>query len=485
MSKGTCKVEVTAKVQAEYDVIVCGGGTAGCIAALAAARNGAKVLLLEASYYLGGMLTQGNAGLTKYVLHGIDPKEQYKINKELAIAPEKVQVVGGIPLEITKRLIEAGDALGNYKTGASYVYPDVHAFKILLFNLLKEAGVKILLHSQVFQVLKKGNKIEGVVYLTKEGIFISYGKYIIDCTGDGDIAALAGVEYVVGASEHDSVVRDGLIHVGSLHAPGSMYRIGGVNFDKLVAFLKEHPDRFQPHIFGLMSMEEFLEAYEKGEAIETFCTYGNKERFQVYNNPRKGIMVGCINVRTQDVNGLLVEDQTLAEYEVLTVATEQLENIKKEYPGFEEAFIVDVPRAGIRETRHIMGEYLLTIRDILTNKNFEDAIGLSSHPIDISPMPNECKNILIPKRAWFQIPYRSLVARGVDNLLLAGRLISATREASGCTRPTICCMITGEAAGTAAALLVENGGVAKELDVAVLKAKLKKNNVKCDSSEFE
>ena len=83
MSKGTCKVEVTAKVQAEYDVIVCGGGTAGCIAALAAARNGAKVLLLEASYYLGGMLTQGNAGLTKYVLHGIDPKEQYKINKEL------------------------------------------------------------------------------------------------------------------------------------------------------------------------------------------------------------------------------------------------------------------------------------------------------------------------------------------------------------------------------------------------------------------
>lgn len=478
MSTQNLTIELSAKVLGEYDVIVCGGGTAGCIAALAAARNDAKVLLLEAGYYLGGMLTQGNAGLTKYVMHGVDPEEQYKINQELAANPENVQVAGGIPLEITNALIASGDALGNYGTGASYVYPDVHAFKIYLFDALRDAGVKILLHSQVIQVIKNGSHIDGIVYLNKEGTFIAYSKYVIDTTGDGDVSALAGVEYYVGSSEHDSVVKDGLIPVGVLHNPGSMYRIGGVDFDKLVNFLKENPEKFQPHMFGHMSLKEFLESYEKGEAIETFCQLGEKSRFQIYNNPRKGIMVGCISVST-GLNGLIADELTQAEYEVLTVCSDQLSAIKKEYPGFEHAFIVDVPPAGIRETRHIMGEYLLTIRDILTNRDFEDSIGRSSHPVDIYPIPNECRDITPPARAWFRVPYRSLVAKGIDNLLLAGRLISATREASGCTRPTICCMVTGEAAGTAAALLSESGGAAKDINVNLLRETLKNNNVKC------
>ena len=115
-------------------MIVCGGGTAGCVAALAAARNGANVLLLEAGYYLGGMATMGNAGLTKYVMHGVDPDEQAKINSKLATSPESVQVAGGIPLELANALIAAGDALGNYGTGANYLYPDPHAFKLYLFD---------------------------------------------------------------------------------------------------------------------------------------------------------------------------------------------------------------------------------------------------------------------------------------------------------------------------------------------------------------
>jgi len=328
-------------------------------------------------------------------------------------------------------------------------------------------------------VIKQGNHINGVVYLTKEGACACYGKYFIDCTGDGDVAALSGVEYVVGASKLDSVVKDGLAPVGRLHDPGAMYRIGGVNFERLIAFLKLHPDKFETHMFGQMGMDELVDAFEKGEAIEAFCSYRDGRRFQVYNNPRKGIMVGCINIRSKNVNGLLVEDQTLAEYEVLCEATEQLQNIKKEYPGFEEAYIIDVPQAGIRETRHIMGEYLLTIRDILTNKDFDDSIGFSSHPVDIYPMPNECRDIESALRSWFRVPYRSLVAKDMENLLLAGRLISATREASGCIRPTICCMVTGEAAGTAAALLAVAGGAAKNIDIAALRDRLKRNNVKC------
>lgn len=473
-------IELSANVLGKYDVIVCGGGTAGCVAALAAAKEGVSVLLLEGGYYLGGMLTQGNAGLTKAVMHGIDLEEQYQINQELDTHPEKVQTVGGLPLKIINELVASGKALGNHGTGASYVYPDVHAFKIYLFEALQEAGVKILLHSQIIQVLQTESHIDGVVFHNKEGAFIAYGKYIIDCTGDGDVSAQAGVENYVGACEHDSIVKDGLAPVGELHIAGSMYRIGGVDFDKLIDFLAENPDRFRAHWFGQMCWEEFIECYKKGEAIEVMCRYFQPGRhFQIYNNPNKGIMVGCININTRNLNGLVADDHTLAEYEVLIAASEQLQRIKNEYPGFEDAFIIDVPTAGIRETRHIMGEYLLTIRDLLTNKDFDDVIGFGSHPVDIYPIPNECKDIKAPKRAWFKIPYRSLVAKGVDNLLLAGRLISATREASGCIRPTICCMITGEAAGTAAAMLTKTGGAARDIDTDALRAQLKKNNVKC------
>ncbi len=478
--KTEIKIELSAKLLGRYDVIVCGGGTAGCIAALAAAKEGAKVLVLEGGYHLGGMLTQGNAGLTKSVMHGVDFEEQYKINQELDTHPERVQTVGGIPLKIINELVASGKALGNHGTGASYVYPDVHAFKIYLFDALKKAGIKLLLHSRIIEVLKAGNRIDGVVYHNKEGTFVAYGNYIIDCTGDGDVSALAGVENYVGACAHDSIVKDGLASVGTLHIAGSMYRIGGVDFDRLVEFLAQNPDRFRAHWFGMMSWEEFVECYQKGEAVEVMCKYFQPGRhFQIYNNPTKGTMVGCINVNTRDLNGLVAEDLTQAEYEVLTCASEQLERIQKEYPGFENAFVMDVPTAGIRETRHIMGEYLLTIRDLLTNRDFEDVIGFGSHPVDIYPIPNECKDITPPKRAWFKIPYRSLVAKGIDNLLLAGRLISVTREASGCIRPTICCMITGEAAGTAAAMLSKTGGRAKDIDINALRAKLKENNVKC------
>ena len=121
MTNQTINVTLEAKNIGNYDTVVCGGGTAGVIAALASARNGSKTLLIEKGHYLGGMMTMGNAGLTKYVMHGIDDKEQYKINEKLRTNPENVQIIGGIPLELTNKLIANNDALGTHGTGASYV----------------------------------------------------------------------------------------------------------------------------------------------------------------------------------------------------------------------------------------------------------------------------------------------------------------------------------------------------------------------------
>lgn len=474
------RVEFEAEILDKFDTIVCGGGTAGVVAALAAARNGAKTLLLEAEYHLGGMLTMGNAGLTKYVMHGCDYKEQYEINKELITNPDNVQVIGGIPLELTHKLINNGDAIGNHGTGANYVYPDPHAFKILLFEELKAAGVKILLHSKIVKVIKEGNSISGVVFDTKDGHKIAYGKYIIDSTGDGDVAALAGAEYILGSSERDETVKEGKMPVGKFHEPGSMYRIGGVDVDKMMDYLEKNPEKFEIQWFGLMGMEEMLEEYKKGASIEARIKFRGNQSFQIYNNPRQGIIVGCVNVNSVgNCNGLIPEQLTEAEYGVLIECTNQLNDIKKEIPGFENAYILDVPKVGIRETRHIEGEYVINIRDILTNNDYEDTVALSSHPIDIYPKPAVCKDVVPPKRAFFRVPYRILVAKGFDNLILAGRHVSATREASGCLRPTMCCMVMGEAAGTAAAILSEKGGAAKNIDINLLRSTLKNNGVKC------
>jgi hypothetical protein len=126
----------------------------------------------------------------------------------------------------------------------------------------------------------------------------------------------------------------------------------------------------------------------------------------------------------------------------------------------------------VRETRHVQGEYVLDIEDILTQRDFEDSIGKGGHPIDISPIPDFIRNKPLAPRWFFKIPYRSLVAKTVDNLLLAGRCISNTHEASGCTRPTVPCMITGEAAGTAAAMCAKAGVAPRDLDASELRKRL-------------
>jgi hypothetical protein len=178
-----------------------------------------------------------------------------------------------------------------------------------------------------------------------------------------------------------------------------------------------------------MTFDEMLRAYEKGEMIN-FNAFTGVRSFQVYNYPRENIMVGCISVndpkwdgtstRNYKANGLDERDLTEAEYQVMMTAKSQVEQLKKHIPGFEGAFIIDTPRAGVRETRHIVGEYRLCIEDILNSSTFTDSIGKGSHPIDVSPVPDVVKNAPKPEVWSFSIPFRCMIPKGIENLLVAG-----------------------------------------------------------------
>ena len=469
------QTEVTAEVVGEFDVLVCGGGTAGCVAALAAARGGANVALIEASPFLGGMMTEGNAGLTKFILNGKDIEAQGKIIDRLRNG-EDVQVVGGIPMELVRNLMDKNAAIGTAGTAGCYVYPDKTAFKSLLFDKMNEAGVKLFLHSPICDVVMEGDNIAGVITQTKIDRRIYLGKVIIDATGDGDVSALAGAPFVFGVGPEDATYKQGLSQLGDLHMIGAMFRVGGVDFEKFIKYLKQNPEAFDVQQFGLVSYEQFMIAYEKGESLICRGVTPDGFKFQVYNYPQEGIMVGCLDIEGNR-NGLDVDELTRAEYDMMITAREQVAKIRESVPGFEEAYVLDTPKAGVRETRHIQGVYKLNVVDILTQKHFEDGIGRGSHPIDIYPLPKEIEEIPPVDEFYFEIPYSCLLPENVSNLLIAGRCVSATREASGCIRPTATCMVIGEAAGTAAALAVKSAVAVGNVDVLLLRKTLSDNGV--------
>lgn len=468
--------KIEAKEYGCYDVLVCGGGTAGVVAAIAAARQGAKTLLVERSFAVGGMLTIGDAGITKFTEHCKDP-EVYKkeVIDVLATNPKSVQVVGGITLEYVERMIQQGNALGTSGTAGSYVFTDKCEAQWTLMDMLEEAGVQVLYDTRVCKTLKEENRVTGVLVCNKEGFSTIKASVVIDATGDADVAADAGVPYHLGASERD-VELGGAHKVGDFHEFGTMYRVRGVDFERLFSYLEEHPELYKRQPYAIMSLDEVKESYRKGE----MCTFDIWPRdivkkVQVYNLPTsdEAILLAFLDKFTAGGDGLNAESLSRGQkklHDSVRIANERL----KEIPGFESIKTIFVPDVGVRETRHIIGEYVMTGMDAMTGCDFEDSIGCGGHPIDIRPIPPELKDMSM--NHWrFHIPYRIMLPKEVDNLLVTGRCVSAERAASGVLRPTAQCMVMGEAAGTAAALAVQNGTSPKQIDVQKLRNILKTN----------
>ncbi|MDD5598884.1 MAG: FAD-dependent oxidoreductase [Victivallaceae bacterium] len=461
------------KVIDKVDVLVVGGGSAGVTAALAAARSGADVLLLESSGTLGGMMTSGNAGLTNSIVHHNNQRLQREVVDKLYENPGEVQIAGGLPLEIITRLLKEGHATGTGDTAGSYVFASQVEFKWLLLDMMEEANVKVVFHAFAVDIIMEDSKIKGVIIESKAGRQVISAKIIIDATGDGDIACKAGCPFVVGIGRKDQAYISDPKCLGKMGALGVMYRVANVDLKKCLDYFKENREHFQVQMLALYSLEDVCRHFEKDEMV-CFTVKVGEFSLQVYNSPIEGVVTLCCPC--WDGNGLSLEDLTRSEFEMRTVIRRQLKHIRQ-IPGFDKCKIIDCPNIGVRETRHIQGEYILTIEDVLAGKDFHDSIGRGAHTIDVPHVPEKLKSQALPHNWCFHIPYRCLIPKNSTNLLMAGRCASYTHEAFGCARTTVQCMITGEAAGTAAGICSRQNLLPRELDTKTLRNELLKENV--------
>lgn len=472
------KYVIDAKQGNEYDVIVCGAGTSGVAAAISAGRQGAKVLLVERSFHVGGMLTEGNAGITKFTDHCKD-REQYKreVLDKLATEPRSVQVAGGLAHEICMKLISIGGGAGTDGDCGSYVFSERYAFENMLIEMLQEADVEILYDSRVCFVDMDGDALKKIVVANKDGFTEFSAKCFIDCTGDADVAALSGVEWYYGSNEKDVIECDGKIGIGNAQPMGVMYRVEGIDFEALFKYLENNPG-FCIQSCALMDFEDIKESFRKGDmcCFNLLATNPDPESAKVY--PQTCIQVYVSPSRTGAIllsygpthncfsgNGLDAKTLSTAQNLMVSGALEITEILRREYPqGFKNAKVTHVPDIGVRETRHILGKYVMTAKDIVTGREFENSIGCGGHHIDCNVSSEEVKNMKM--HHWrFHMPYQIMVPEKVKNLLVAGRAVSATKLASGTLRVTVCCMEMGEAAGVASVLCAQNGLSPDEVDV--------------------
>ncbi|MDF3077715.1 MAG: hypothetical protein K0S09_1604 [Sphingobacteriaceae bacterium] len=445
-------------VRMEVDVLVVGGGPTGLIAAQAAAEDGLNVTLIDSRSFVGGNMTIGLP-----VLGFLGQKGN--------------QIIKGIPQKFIDKLKKVDGASEHRPCPLhmSLTLVEPEAVKNVGLEMLTEAGVNVMLYTFFAGVIMDNDTIKGVIVESKSGREAILAKTVIDCTGDADVAFRAGVECEYGNEK------------GGVQPPTLMFCLGGVDTEKLRLSIAEEPRTY---------LTDFIPAEYFGQNNQ-FIVVGlrslmEKAREDGFNLPveRTIIITGLregevwINMtRVNGVNGTNPESLTFGE----TEGRKQIIDIQKyliEYvPGFENAYFTKMaPFIGIRETRRIVGKYVLTAEDILGCGRFDDAIAVASYPLDIHhPEGGGCT------LTWcgdcYDIPYRSLIPAKIENLIVAGRCISTTHEAMSAIRVMAPCMAMGEAAGRAAKIAVRENIAPSKIDVQKLQAELREKGAYLNSLE--
>lgn len=403
-------------VAGRYDVIVVGGGPAGVGAALAAGRMGKKTLLVEQYGFLGGMWTAG-----------------------LVIPVWDWENKGGIMQELVDGINAQGK---NSSAGPLYTF-DIEAMKLLLDRKMRSCGVDLLFHTVFADAVLEGDTIRGILVENKSGRQAYLAQVVIDCTGDGDVAARAGAPYWIG---RDS---DGATQPMSL-----MFKLGNMDY-------VQNMDHF-PSEDGCTELFYYMRHAAKQAGLTDYAFNFERPYILRLPTPHQGI-AEMTHVRGK--SGLDAWELSAAEQEGRELVAEAMAFFTSYMPQFRDAFLEQTaPQIGVRETRRIRGEYVLTIEDLLKGAQFDDGICTCAFNVDIhQPDGQSQEGMDIPIRPY-QIPYRCLVPLQVEGLLVAGRCMSGTYEAHASYRVTGDCVAMGQAAGTAAALALEQGLTPRALD---------------------
>ncbi len=412
-------------------MLVVGGGLSGCCAAIASSRNGARTLVVESLPYIGG---NGITGL---------PLSSFR-----ATGSSRV-IVGGIPLELVNRLKHRG-AIDVEVEKDDWIFVDCEMLQIELTHMLDEARVEILTHSPLLSVECRDNRISAALFYSKDSLLRYESTVFIDASGDAQLARMAGLPTPMGRQ------RDGKTQSMTL-----MFTLGGID-----------EERMMPWMETIVRWEELRPIYQ-------------------WRNPRSGPALsggfpipGKKGVWSFNVTRMFVDKGT--DHRLLTKAEKegryQIEEFVEHFlrphiPGYEKCYITQIAcRVGVRETRRIVGLYELQEEDLISLRKFPDSIACNSYPVDIhSPDSGATKweAKVFPVGGYYTIPYRSLVASGLENLLSCGRCLSASHEALSAVRVLSAAMATGEAAGTAAAMSVAQQKSPSSLDIQNLRRTLR------------
>lgn len=434
------------------DVAVIGGGVTGVAAAIAAARQGADVILLEPRPFVGGNATTG------LCLHNF-------------ISRFGKQVVFGLAQEIVDELIEMGGAVGHipYEGFTSAVTPvDGNYFRIKVTEMLARAGVRVLYGATVVGVARNGRRVESLTFGAKGGLHTLRSANVIDATGDGDIAAMLGVPFRKGDGPKERMQPISMImHFHNVDTRRIAAELGEVN--PAYATRPEGGEPIPVYFNGTFS--------KWNDVIMEQGLFPNKDRHVFFNT----VWPDQINVNTSAVLNLDGTDPTQLSRATVEL-TEQCARIakflKQHVPGFENSYCVPAAFPGVRESRNIQGRYQLTDEDVLEGRKFSDTIGQVCFPVDIhAPESSQAIFHQIGGDGAFDIPYRCMLPVDLDNLIVAGRCVSATHVAHGATRNMAPCLVMGEAAGIAAAMSSAIKQDAANLEIKSLQSKLLENRV--------